>query len=215
MPKPRVLVSVPTGDAWIHKHVSMATDALLLDPRYDVKIMRATHKPYENNLHHILNDFMAGPWDWWLNIDDDNPPRRNPLDLIELDKDVIGCPTPVWHTNEKGERPIYLNAYRKVKNGWKEWQPQEGLQKVDAVGTGCVLFARRVFEQFEMRLGPFQRIHRDDGVVMVGNDLAFGDRARENGFEVWAHFDYQCRHFVELELGEVYQAFAPLMREQK
>lgn len=211
--KTGILVSVPTGDGWIHKHVCMATDRILTDHRYRVRLIRSTWNPFENNLHHIINDFMRGDEAYWLNIDADNPPMKNPLDLVALDKDIIGCPTPVWHYEGKqNERPIYWNAYKKKEgtDGYTEWMPREGLQKVDAIGTGCLLIARRVFANQEMRKGAFTRKLNADGTVDKGNDISFSERATEQGFEIWAHFDYPCLHFNELELNEVVRAFKGL-----
>lgn len=208
-----VLVSVP-NTGMIHKRVASVLLRLVPDKRYDIKIIMPTHVPYENNLHHIVNDFMDGDFDFWLNIDSDNPPLKNPLDLIVFNKDVIGLPTPVWHYvgTRAYERPIYENAYRYVPSldAYAEWQAKEGLQRVDAVGTGCVLIARRVFEDPLMRLAPFARTLRHDGTVEKGNDIAFCERARAQGFEIYAHYDYRCQHFNVLELHEVGKAFYDL-----
>lgn len=211
--KQKILISVPnTGH--IHKLVNFATDRLLMERRYEATIIRPTHIPYENNLHHIVNDFMAGDYDFWLNIDSDNPPMANPMDLVELNKDVMGLPTPVWHfTNKiKGERPIYENAYKYVPehDAYTEWPVKEGLQRVAAVGTGCILIARRVFETDVMRLAPFSRKLNFDGTVERGNDISFCERATAQGFEIYAHYDYKCRHFVNLELHEIAKAFYEL-----
>ena len=207
----RILVSIP-NTGWIHKHVCFVTDRLLSDRRFRVKVIRTTHNPYENNLHHILNDFMADPFDFWLNIDSDNPPINNPLDLVALDKDIIGLPTPVWHfTDEKpGERPLYYNGYDSAKNAYKEHLPHEGLQEVDAIGTGCFMIARRVFENEAMRKAPFQRQWNEDGTVHKGNDISFCERARAQYFSIWCHYGYPCMHFNELELNEVVRAFRSL-----
>lgn len=211
----KVLVSVPNMGT-IHKFVCFVTDKLLADGRYDVVVIRPQHSPYENNLHHIVNDFMASDYDFWLNIDSDNPPFGNPLDLISYNLDVVGLPTPVFHyTGEiKGERPIYENAYKYVpeKDAYTEWPNKTGLQRVDAVGTGCVLYSRRVFENPEMRKAPFQRIYNEDGTVERGNDIAFCERATKQGFLIFAHYDYRCRHFSNLELHETAQAFHGLYK---
>jgi hypothetical protein len=208
--KKKVLISFP-NTGWIHKLVFLAGAKLLSDGRYDSKIIVPTHNPYENNLHHIVNDFIGGNYDYWLNIDADNPPMNNPLDLIELDKDIIGCPTPVYHFTDKikGERPWYENAYQYVEkdDAYREYPLKNGLQRVDAVGTGCTLMARRVFDHPEMRKGAFTRKLNPDGTVERGNDISFCERARYYGFEVWAHFDYRCQHFNELEMHEVIRAF--------
>ena len=102
----RALVTVPTT-GWVHKHVAMTSNHLRSDPRCG-RMLFSTHRPFENNLSHIVNDFMAGDETFWLSVDADNPPMRNPLDLMELNLDVIGCPTPVWHfTGQPGERPTH------------------------------------------------------------------------------------------------------------
>ncbi len=196
---------------YVHKLVSLTTNKLLVDGRHMINIIYPTHNPYENNLHHILNDFMNGDYDFWLNIDSDNPPMNNPLDLVDHDLDIVGFPTPVWHfTNKiKGERPMYENAYKYVpdEGAWTEWPDKNGLQRVDAVGTGCVLYNKRVFQNPEMRKAPFQRTYHVDGTVEKGNDLAFCERATAQGFLIFAHYDYRCQHFNELELHEVARAF--------
>ncbi len=213
--KIRVLIAVPNSGI-IHKHVSFALLKIQLDTRYDLRIIQPTHSPSDNNRHHIFNDFLAEGEDYLLMIDSDNPPLNNPLDLIALDKDVITCPTPVWHFTGaiKGERPIYENAYKYVpeKDAYTEWPDKVGLQRVDAVGTGCILIARRVLEHPGMRKGANQRTLNSDGTVNKGGDIMFSETARECGFEIYAHYNYRCMHFQEVELHEVARAFSELDR---
>ena len=210
--KKSILISIPNLH-WIHKTVSYREYYLLADKRYRVEVITPSNKPYVNNLHHIVKDVLSNNFDYWLNIDADNPPTNNPLDLIELDKDIIGCPTPIWHfTGEKnkiGERPYYFNTYDydSSVNAYREHQPQKGLQKVDAVGTGCILIARRVFENKFMQQGCFQRKWNKDGTMDKGNDISFCERARTQGFNIYAHYNYICDHFTELSLLEVIRAF--------
>jgi len=211
---PKVFITIP-NTGWVHKHVVRSLFGLASTPDVQGEIALPTNVPFENNLHHCVNAFMEGPFEWWLSFDSDNPPTgKNPLDLIEHDKDIIGIPTPVWHyTGEKpGERPMYWNGYRwnQDAGGYNEWQPREGLQKVDAIGTGCFLVKRRVFENERMRRAPFARICNDDGTVERGNDISFCERARAQGFEIYCHYDYRASHFKEIELGEVATAFIKL-----
>ncbi len=209
----KVLITVPTSPAnpVIHKSLVAPLIKILRDGRYKCNLILPSHNPFENNLHHIIKDFLASDCDYWLNIDADNPPKNNPLDLVELDKDIIGLPTPVLHFDEpnkkKGESPVYLNAYKKVKGGYTQYTPQIGSQEVDAVGTGCILFARRVFEHKDMQKGCFTRKLYPDGRVEKGNDISFCERAKKAGFKIWANFDYQCMHFNRVELSEMMRAF--------
>jgi hypothetical protein len=70
--------------------------------------------------------------------------------------------------------------------------------------------ARRVFEHPEMQKGSFIRKLNGNGTVERGNDISFCERAVDCGFEIWAHFDFPCMHFIELELNEVVRAFKGL-----
>jgi len=204
-----VLVSIPTGDCWVHKRTAAAMQWLLRDTLgYRVTVIQPSHRPFENNLHHIVRQVLRDGYDYWLTFDADNPPRgRNPLELVDFDLDIVGCPTPVWHWTEDdaGQRPIYWNAYARseTEDGYTEWPTKSGLQKVDAVGTGCLLTARRVWEHPAMQSGAFQRKTNHDGTVDRGNDISFCERATEAGFEIFAHYEYPCSHFVELDLCDV------------
>lgn len=199
----KVLVSVPNARGWIHKHVAQALMWTMCEKRYDVKIIMPTHQPYVHNLHLIRKDFLAGDFDFWLTMDDDNPPTRNPLDLVERDLDVIGFPTPVWANMKPGDYPIYLNALDVQEDGWTPHRDHRGLQEVDAVGSGCLLIARRVMEAIK---APFMRTWDEDGVVTHGGDYSFCRRAKEHGFKIWTDYRYPCLHFKEIELNEVAEA---------
>jgi hypothetical protein len=207
-----VLVSVP-NTGWIHKHVSIALLRIAADKRHRVRVIHPTHTPVEVNYNMIAKDFYEGDFQFWLNIDSDNPPVSNPLDLIELDKDIIGLPTPVFHNDVKnkppGEKPFYMNAYQYVpeKKAYTEWKDRSGLQKVDAIGSGSMLVHRRVFANRNMRVRPFELLTNEDGSIALGSDLSFSKKAQDNGFEVYAHFDYLCLHFNEIELQEAITAF--------
>lgn len=204
-----VLVTVP-NTGWLHKTTALVLLRLQIDGRYRLRIAMPSAVPLENNQHHIIKDFIAGGEDYWLSIDSDTAPIKNPLDLVALDKDIIGLPYPIWHYTEKsGERPIYWGAYDYVEaeDAYKEHEPKDGLQCVDAIGGGCMLIARRVFEHPAMQKGAFARTTYKDGTVQKGNDIAFCERAREAGFEIWSHYDYPTMHTNERELTEVIRAF--------
>ncbi len=217
--KKKVLLTFPTSPAnpYLHKHVVFASWRIIADPRFEITPLIPSHNPLENNLNKIVKEFIAGDFDYWLSIDSDNPPFANPLDDVELDLDIIGFPTPVWHydgdESKKGERPIYYNALVKHEDGFRPFDPIPGLHSVDAIGGGCFLIARRVFEHPDMQKGAFLRIYDREGIVEVGNDIAFSMRAKAAGFNIYADFDRPCRHFNEIELFEVVAAFKRLYED--
>lgn len=206
----KILITVPNRD-WVHAAVVRCLLILIMDKRYKKRITFPNGRPYENNLNHIVNEFIKENFDFWLSIDTDNPPFENPLDLIEWDKDIIGLPTPIWfyEGEKKGESPIYWSAYDydEKLDAYREHRPREGLQKVDAIGTGCFLIARRVFENRIMRQGPFLRQWLPDGTVRKGNDISFCERARTQGFEIYCHYNYPCDHYATVSLTQIMASF--------
>lgn len=208
MIKKRVYITVPNGDGWLHKMVHFAVCRMLSDSRYVIRHDCPTHSPYVNNLHHCVKDFLNGGEDYWLSIDTDNPPINNPLDLVEYDCDLIGCPTPVWHNKVQGDRPWYFNALKWIESeqGYQPYcEEMEGLREVDAIGSGCFLVSRRVIERLKDQQ-PFMRQWNKDGTVEVGGDYSFCQKVKKAGFKIWAHFDYPCHHFNEVSLVEVIES---------
>jgi len=203
----KVFVTVPCQPHWMHKSVAHVLLKIQREDRFPVVISMPSNKPLENNQHHIVREFLDGDYTHWFTIDADNPPvGPNPLDLVLADKDIIGLPTPVYHSPEKkGERFIYFNCYDwdEKAEAYREHLISSGWNRVHAIGGGCMLIARRVFENPVMEKAPFRRTMDQYGRVVVGNDLSFSQRAIKQGFKIWVHSDYQCDHFCEVSLREV------------
>ena len=201
--KPKVLVAVPCM-GWIHTSVVLALLKIQQDKRFLGRIFFFTGKPTEDNMNKACKLCVDQGFDYLISIDDDNAPVHSPLDLVFLDKDIVGLPTPVWMGGKT--QPWWLNAM--VRNGpeegagWKPYLPEKPgeLCEVDAVGAGCIVIARRVLEKVK---APFNRKWSEDGIQEVGLDFNFCRRSKEAGFEVWAHYGYPCNHIKELSLGEM------------
>lgn len=207
MAKTKVLLSV-CNTGWIHKFVTRAVVRCCLEPRYEVTYIDPTHRPYEHNLNRVVKDLLTVYRDYhfWLNMDADNPPLVNPLDLVQYNEDIIGLPTPVWHDAVEGDRPWYLNAVNEKDDGFTPAYG-DGLTQVDAVGSGCMLVHRRVCETMLRPL--FVREYNEDGSeVTRGPDYRFCQNARKVGFKVFAAFGHLCTHMVENDLLSQIKAFA-------
>jgi hypothetical protein len=69
------------------------------------------------------------------------------------------------------------------------------LLSVDVVGTGCILIHRRVLENIK---APFHIHFDEDGILTMGTDFAFCERAKEAGFDIFTTPKRVCEHFKEL-----------------
>ncbi len=220
----RVLLAVPTlgflqkqlfisGIQWCYDWIRQADENTL-------KIIAPSEKCNSNNYQGVAKEFWEGEYDYLIQIDDDNPPSRNPFDLVEYDKDIIALPTPIWRyrdADQKDSCPFEWNVYRWDKEDglYYNYAPPTGggLQKIDACGAGAMVIHRRVFDAPLMRKEGWHRKWRqDDGTVARGLDLAFCERARKCGFEVWCHWDYRCHHFKMVDLLDVAYGFQDWMK---
>jgi len=208
----QVLVTVPNLH-WVHTTVASFIVKLMLNSGHQLRLEWPSLKPYENYANTTAMRFVEGPWEFWLSVDNDNPPGldRNPLDLCAANKDIVGFPTPIYHFTGKtpGERPFYHNGYDwdPLVQAYREHPVKAGLQEVDAVGTGMILFHRRVFEHPDMQRGAFARITDQHGRVETGADLAMCQRAKAAGFHIFCAYDYPCDQFSEISLNEMARAF--------
>lgn len=211
----KVLIAVPNM-GWIHASVVMSLTRILGDSRHEKVLLLPPPNRFttiESTRQYIHHFFLTRDFDYLLSIDDDNAPIKNPLDLIELDKDVIGCVTPTWWyaPDSTLDYPIRFNAYdRKFIKKLKKWRhdehkPRKGLQEVDSIGMGCYLVARRVLEALKDE--PVQSMTREDGSTFKGEDILFCERVKKKGFTIYAHYDYPCMHVKELNLLDVQNGF--------
>lgn len=187
------------NQGWLRVELTNLLIILSHDFRFEIKIIYPNHRPVDNNHNIIVKKFLETDYDFLLLFGDDGCPLKNPLDLVLLDKDIVVCPTPQWNDSDTGF-PIYWIAMEKVTDGYKEYKKKEGLQEVDAVGSGNMLISRRVLEKVE---APFMRKWDKDGIAELGLDFNFCEKAKEKGFKVWAHYDYPSCHFKELNLIDV------------
>ena len=206
MDKPRVLLSLPHTGV-IHSNTMAAVVQFMLpDKRVHLQVIRPSAVPFENNMNQVIKYFLEGDWDFWINLDSDQAPLKNPLDLVFLNKDVIGLPTPVAKFDQPGWKyPFYWSVYQwdKERDSYVAYQHQAEkgpLQEVDAVGSGCWVVARRVLESLKH---PLEQAWDEYGILKLGGDVSFCRKARSQGFKVFAHYNYICRHFKTIDLYEV------------
>lgn len=190
----KVLLAIPTGGNLDYRIVEFILD-MYHQKKYKVTIHISKLVGIEANRNQIVKALLNSTCDYLLMVDTDNPPLDNPLDLIEEDKDIIGLPTPINMSCIRGISFFRYNIYKDDK----QLKDGEGLQKVDAVGTGCILIKREVFEKLEDN--PFTPERYEDDRIKVGEDIMFCRRAEKAGIDIWTHWDYKCHHYKEIDLG--------------
>lgn len=190
----------------IRVELNAVLSSISADPRYNVKVVYPALRPIQHNRNTVVFHFLESRADYLLMMDSDTVPRGNPLDLVVLDKDIVACPCPQWR---KGD--IFWVVMDRTEGGFRPVPPARrgGLVQADAVGTGCILIARRVLEAIA---APFAVQWTEDGRLDVGLDFAFCARAKQHGFEVWVAWNYPCSHYKTINLVDIIEL---VMRKRK
>lgn len=154
----------------------------------------------DNNRNHIAKRFIEKDWDYLLMIDEDNPPTKNPLELLKLNLDVVILPTP--SIKKQDNPPISFSVFDKVEKGYQAavYKGGDKLIEVDAGGTGCILIKRSVLEAVK---APFESSWDEDGIRTLGSDIKFCEKAKQAGFKIWCHWDYICSHYKTVDLLDI------------
>jgi len=170
--------------------------------KYDVMITYPADKPISNNRNKIVQDFLSKKeFDYLLMIDDDITPPENILNLADFQKDIVSALCFMFQQDTVA--PLLLKEDMDGMYRVADFKGYEGLVKVDAVGTGCIMLSRKVLEAIK---APFSDVFDADGVRKYGLDLAFCRRAKEKGFDVYCHLDYPCGHKVTMDLTKIYSS---------
>lgn len=168
--------------------------------KYEFKVIFPSYRPIPNTRHHIVKEFLEGDYDILSMVDDDNPPHKNPFDLIELDVPVVGGVYP-----GKGMGGVHFHVYQiddsKDPIMFRQYPVEfrEGLKKVDAIGTGLIFIKREVLETLKNDK-PFEETFNDDGTLKYSDDLGFCLKCKEKGIDIYAHFDYLGSHYKVVDL---------------
>lgn len=196
-----MLLWLPSYDGKYCASLLDAVEEMVQDGRYDLTIEKVSLRPIERSRNIASHEAVKGKYDWLLMIDSDNPPQKNPLDLIEHGKDITGCPTPMFiHRRlKKGLDPFVWSVFTDSENemGY-EYVPfrRSGWMRVEGgVGTGCVLIRTDVLGAILGNGGvPFVYVRN------AAEDLSFCRLARRMGYGVWADWSHICDHIKELSL---------------
>jgi len=199
----KIYIAVAT-QGWLRHETAYALIALTHDTRYaiDISGLFVFGRPLPCARHMIINNFLETDSDYLLMFDSDVVPRGNPLDLVELDLDVVAMACPIWRPGSVP--PIVLNAT--PVDGSVIVKPTDSpLVEVTQASTGGILIARRVLEHPDM-VNPYAFQYDERGMTVIDDDTTFFWKARDAGFRVWLSLIHYFGHIKEVDISYIHDA---------
>lgn len=133
-----------------------------------------------------------GEWVWF--VDDDHIWEPDLLlKLLDHDKDIV---VPFTPRKFPPFDPVLFKGYNPINKtllriDLKDIKPS--LIEVYAAGAAGMLIKRKVFEKISY---PWFEIKREDGTI-YGEDIMFSQKARENGFKIFADLNLKMGHIAD------------------
>ena len=153
--------------------------------------------PVDFNRNLCVKKFLQSDHDWLFFLDSDMVPPPNIFDLTRHHKPIISAVSWGW----KNGSPMIMAFNETEVSGVYEPTCVSGLQKVDAIGTGCLFIHKSVFDSIEPPYFLFERDH--EGLMKLGEDFYFCRKAIDAGYSIYVHGGYKCSHIREVDFKRV------------
>lgn len=174
-------------------------------------------QPLDNARNHCVSKFIelsnSSEDRLWF-IDEDIIPPDNALDiLLSHDKDVVGLLCFMAKMDDQGYlAPIPVAMRYNSNKKYQVFFEGRGLTEVDALGGGCIMVKRKVYEEIGSRPCTFH--YYPDGTLSLVGDYDFCQKAQMAGFKIWVDFDNLCGHIKPIDLKAFNDLMLKIMRER-
>jgi hypothetical protein len=178
-----------------------------IDQKYNTKFYFPSGMlPLDNARNHCVNKFLelSNHEDdrLWF-IDHDIIPPLNGLDLLmKHNTDIVGLLCFMMKPDDFGVLvPLPIAMKYNQNKEYNVYFKGSGLTEVDALGGGCIMIKRRVFEEIGTRCYQFH--YYPDGTLSLVGDYSFCQLAQSKGFKIYVDFDNLCGHIKNINLLDI------------
>ena len=169
-------------------------DSCMVLNKHGAEVIRASSGPIQEMRNNITMDALAKGCTHLIFLDADMVyPPDTITKLLSHDKDIVGALTfrrwpdfePLLFTGE----PYKMTLIDPIP---------EGLVKVTATGTGCLMINTEVFEVVKY---PWFEFGRTEDKKPVGEDINFCYKARAAGFDVYVDTTVRTEHLCNTRVN--------------
>lgn len=199
----KIYIAVPTSDGSIYFELSLRLAKW--NYQKDIRTTVVYHpflSPVDHARNTIVKNFLETNCTHLMMVDDDIvPPEEAVEKLLSHDKDIVAAACPLISPDKTGKLVTSINAYNLDEDDMYSGVELTGIQKVDAVGTGCIMIKRKVLER--LKVPPFITEYTSNGIKYRGEDINFCYQASLIGYDTYVDFDLKCKHIKQCNLLEL------------
>lgn len=191
----KVFLAIP-NTGWIH--AELVSRIIFWLRNYKVYLYAPTGLrpiPYARN--HCVEEFQKSDCSHLWFVDSDTVPPQHALEAL-LSAQVAAVSGVVHQMRRDTEGDGLVKrvgmVMRRNEAGHLKAAGGEGVELIDACGSGCIMFDRGVFEEIQF---PWYE-ERIEGNVR-GSDLILCEKLADAGIKLHAHFGVVCVHRKEID----------------
>ena len=163
----------------------------------------------------IVEDFLATDCDIMWSLDSDIVPPKHVLDLVTMYGDqwqAAGAPYPIFMAQPgESQRQVVVTAYKAMEPHPETKKPRlapcavpdQGVDWVDGLATGCLFIKREVFDKLEKPYFEF-KYDKETRQPVEGEDIGFCIKLHRLGIRFFTDYGMVCKHYKNnLDLLEI------------
>jgi len=204
---PKVLVGLPSRGVLPHAFVETMNNALLGNG--DLYIGEYAHAKFhipDDARNTFVQTALDNDFDYLFFMDTDMtfPPGtlammiRHMADIKEDKPPILGG----VYCNRGSDFRWHVYEWVEGTEGWKSMRfpLNNGLVKVDAIGTGCMLIDMNVFKVIEWPWFEYEYTMFEGKRERKSEDMVFCKKCMDAGIPMYADSDVQCGHFLSAQV---------------
>lgn len=164
---------------------------------------------HDNARNAYVKQFLDSGCDVLWFLDSDIVPSERLLELLTIHYDkwkLAGAPYPVWMSQAGYDGPQITYTVYKTSSDGKGLSPasipEQGLDFVEGIATGCIFIKREVIEKLKEPYFEF-KYHPTTREITEGEDLGFCMKVKELGYKFFIDYSMVCHHFKKVSLLDV------------
>jgi hypothetical protein len=189
----QILIAMPTYSGQIPIEVVHRLTSMKIPEGYSINFTYIKGMLIAESRYMLAKKLIECNNDYLFFWDSDQIPSQDAIaKMLELDKDIVGCPIP----SRRGAK--FVAVFDEEGDRLSEC---DGTGEVGAVGMATTLIKRKVIDKmigtYPNPFAVYGQLNEKGVFVNYSEDIMFCKRAIEQGFEVWCTDEVISKHIGE------------------
>lgn len=204
---PKVLIGIPSRGVIPHAFVEVMNAALIGNGElFQGNFAHAKFHVPDNARNTFVETALEGDYDYLFFMDTDMTFPKGCLAMMLRHTTQIKEDNPFVlggiYCNRGGDFRWHVYKWVQEEEGWHslKFPLNQGIRKVDAIGTGCMLIDMNVFKILEWPWFEYEYRMFKGNRDRLSEDMAFCQKCMNAGIPIYADSDIKCGHFLSAQV---------------